>query len=103
MQRPAAEPSPAQGRGAPRRATSTRFAARAAPSRRKSRAAYVEQYGEECWELDGLSPTVIADLIRTEIEAMIDVAKWRKEAAEQHNRALLGSGLEELGQGPVVR
>ena len=30
-----------------------------------------------------------ADLIRTEIEAMIDVAKWRKEAAEQHNRALL--------------
>ena len=32
---------------------------------------------------------MIADLIRTEIEAMIDVAKWRKEAAEQHNRALL--------------
>ena len=73
-------------------------------SRRPRRsAAYVEQYGEECWELDALSPTVIADLIRTEIEAMIDVAKWRKEAAEQHNRALLGSGLEELGQGPVVR
>jgi hypothetical protein len=51
-------------------------------------AAYVEQC-EECWELDALSPTVTADLIRTEIEAMIDVAKWRKEAAEQHNRALL--------------
>ena len=60
-------------------------------SRRPRRsAAYVEQYGEECWELDALSPTVIADLIRTEIEAMIDVAKWRKrEAAERRNRALL--------------
>ena len=52
-------------------------------------AAYVEQYGEECWELDALSPTVIVDLIRAKIEAMIDVAKWRKEAAEQHNRELL--------------
>jgi hypothetical protein len=53
-------------------------------------AAYVEQFGEECWELDALSPTVIADLIRTEIEAMIDASTWRKrEAAEQRNRALL--------------
>jgi hypothetical protein len=33
---------------------------------------------------------VIADLIRTEIEAMIDASTWRKrEAAEQRNRALL--------------
>ncbi len=62
--------------------------------------AYVAQYGEECWELDALSPTVIADLIRTEIEAMIDAAKWRKrETAEQRNRALLDRSLEELGQG----
>ena len=34
---------------------------------------------------------MIADLIRVEIEAMIDTAKWRKcEAAEHRNRALLG-------------
>lgn len=96
----------AQGRGAPRRAQHRSGSPLAPPpnfaEETGSRyAAYVEQYGEEC--LDALSPTVIADLIRTEIEAMIDVAKWRKEAAEQHNRALLGSGLEELGQGPVVR
>ena len=32
---------------------------------------------------------MIVDLIRAKIEAMIDVAKWRKEAAEQHNRELL--------------
>ena len=57
-----------------------------------------EQFGEECWELDALSPTVIADLIRAEIEAMIDAsAKWRKcEAAEHRNRALLGR-VSEIG------
>ena len=38
-------------------------------------AAYVAQYGEECWELDALSPAVIADLIREQIEAMIDNSK----------------------------
>ena len=53
--------------------------------------AYVARFGEECWELDALSPTVIADLIRTETEAMIDAAAWRRrEAAETRNRALLG-------------
>jgi hypothetical protein len=53
-------------------------------------AAYAEQFGEECWELDALSPTVIADLIREQLEAMIDFSKWRKrEAAEQRNRKLL--------------
>jgi hypothetical protein len=51
----------------------------------------VAQFGEECWELDALSLTVIADLIRDPIEAMIDDAAWRKrEAAEQRNRDLLG-------------
>jgi hypothetical protein len=40
--------------------------------------------------LDALSPTVIADLIREQLEAMIDFSKWRKrEAAEQRNRKLL--------------
>ena len=40
--------------------------------------------------MDALSPTVIANLIREQIEAMIDMTKWRKrEAAEQRNRALL--------------
>ncbi len=27
-------------------------------------AAYAAEFGQECWELDALSPTVIADLIR---------------------------------------
>lgn len=63
-------------------------------------AAYVEQFGEKCWELDALSPTVIADLIRSEIEDMIDDAAWRKcEAAEKRNRALLGRVSENWTKG----
>ena len=40
--------------------------------------------------MDALSPTVIANLLREQIEAMVDMTKWRKrEAAQQRNRALL--------------
>ena len=46
----------------------------------------------ECWELDALSPTVIADLIRTEIEGLINWPKWRKaEASERRGKKLLAS------------
>ena len=45
---------------------------------------------QDRYSMDALSPTVIANLIREQIEAMIDMTKWRKrEAAEQRNRALL--------------
>jgi len=48
--------------------------------------------------MDALSPTVIANLIREQIEAMIDTTKWRKrEAAEQRNRAARGSGSRRIG------
>ena len=46
---------------------------------------YVERFGtEECWELDALPPTVIADLIRAEIEPMID--RPIRNAAEHQER-----------------
>jgi hypothetical protein len=52
---------------------------------------YRERFGtDECWELDALSPTLIADLIRTEIEQLIDWPKWRSaQASEERTRALL--------------
>jgi hypothetical protein len=54
-------------------------------------AAYVEQFGTDCWELDALSPTVIADLIRVELNGMINVTAWkRRQNAEARNRTLLG-------------
>jgi hypothetical protein len=52
---------------------------------------YRERFGtDECWELDALSPTLIADLIRTEIEQLIDWPKWRSaQAREERRRGLL--------------
>jgi hypothetical protein len=54
---------------------------------------YRERFGtEECWELDALSPTVIADLIRSEIEGLIDQPAWRAALArEQQGSELLAS------------
>ena len=53
--------------------------------------AYVREFGtRECWELDALSPTVIAALIRTEVEALIEPRTWRRaQASEQRGRKLL--------------
>jgi len=45
---------------------------------------YVERFGtEECWELDALSPTVIADLVRSEIRPLIDVDCWEEAIANE--------------------
>ena len=33
---------------------------------------YVEQYGEECWELDALEPAVLDSIIRAAIEEVMD-------------------------------
>jgi hypothetical protein len=57
--------------------------------------AYVEAFRtQECWELDALSPTVIADLIRTEIEHMIDWPQWDAvRAEEEHGRKLLRAAV----------
>jgi hypothetical protein len=63
----------------PAKETDTRFAS------------YAKDFGTECWELDALSPTVIADLIRPELEGMIDHDLWHASLAkEESGRALLG-------------
>jgi hypothetical protein len=54
---------------------------------------YVRQFGtRECWELDALSPTVISDLIRTEIEAsLINPKAWAAaKRGEKRGQELLG-------------
>jgi hypothetical protein len=51
---------------------------------------YVEKFGPECWELDALSQAVVADLIRAELDGMIDPKMWkRRHSAEQRNKLLL--------------
>jgi hypothetical protein len=56
-------------------------------------AAYVRQFGTtECWELDALNPTVVAELIRNEIERLVDHEAWNSALAEEvENRNTLTS------------
>ncbi len=45
--------------------------------------AYVKKFGGQSWELDALDPPVIAQLIRDELESVIDDDKWRARKAAQ--------------------
>ena len=50
---------------------------------------------DHCWELDALDPTVIADLIRAELESLIDAAAWNSVKAEEDaNRAVLADASQ---------
>lgn len=50
--------------------------------------AYVERFGDESWELDALSPSVIDELITAAVEPYIDRNEWRAfEALERQDRA----------------
>ena len=44
--------------------------------------AYQRQFGSKSWELDALSPTYLANLLRREIESNIDDALWKEIADE---------------------
>jgi hypothetical protein len=37
---------------------------------------YADMYGEDCWELDALEPSVIVNLIEDEIKSLIDFDAW---------------------------
>ena len=47
---------------------------------------YVAKFGRTSWELDALEPSVIDDLITTEIESMIDEEEWEATRAEERER-----------------
>jgi hypothetical protein len=51
----------------PAKATDSRFAD------------YVEQFGDESWELDALPPEYLVELVRGEIEQRIDDAQWEAD------------------------
>jgi hypothetical protein len=54
---------------------------------------YRQRFGtDKCWELDALPPNVIADLIRREVEALINPKHWRKAIAhENRGRELIAN------------
>lgn len=44
---------------------------------------YVEEFGEECWELDALDPDVLEALIRDEVEPLINRRTWNAAKREE--------------------
>lgn len=52
-----------------------------------SRAAeYIKRYGSSSWELDALEPSVIVDLIKAEVEPLINWDRWRSTDRTQFER-----------------
>lgn len=43
----------------------------------------MEQFGDKSWELDALEPPAIVELIRSEIEDLIDQDAWEVKAFDQ--------------------
>ena len=44
---------------------------------------YLDEYGEECWELDALEPQVIEDLITNNIAGLIDWDRWNDDVKRE--------------------
>jgi hypothetical protein len=56
---------------------------------------YEAEYGEECWELDALNPTVMSDLIGTTIGDLVDLEAWEEiEKGEALQREYLQGAAE---------
>lgn len=60
---------------------------------------YSAQYGDESWELDALEPQVIADLIRNEVEGLINRRAWNARAKVMtEEKDLLGQLADDWEQ-----
>lgn len=62
--------------------------------------AYIDQYGESCWELDALDPNTISDLIRDEVYSIRDVDKLeemnQREELEKEELKLIKTHYSEV-------
>ncbi len=60
---------------------------------------YIAKFGDESWELDALSPKVIADLIETNVLRVRDEKKWDAALArEAEHLDKLDRMIEEMGE-----
>ena len=54
---------------------------------------YVAEYGESSWELDALEPSVIENLVQSEIEAYIEYSFWEEDKKRQERERKQIKGL----------
>lgn len=57
--------------------------------------AYAAEHGEDSWELDALDPDVISQLIRAEIEGVMDAGAWEECMEREKDNSL---GLQGVNQ-----
>ena len=61
---------------------------------------YIKNYGYECWELDALEPSVITELIKNEVTALIDEDVKRQvesqEDLDKRTLSLIEENYEEV-------
>ncbi len=63
---------------------------------------YISEYGSESWELDALSPNVIADLIQKHIDELTDFRKLKKRIAlQQEQKEELQDIADDYGENQV--
>lgn len=56
---------------------------------------YVREFGEDSWELDALRPNVLTELVRDEIQSLIDESEWESAKERQQEEKSL---LEDLSR-----
>lgn len=60
---------------------------------------YINRFGDESWELDALEPSVLVELIRNEIGAVVDPDPWAtKRAEEARGRGTLKAVKDNYGR-----
>lgn len=47
---------------------------------------YAEQYGDESWELDALSPTILAKLVENELMSCLNLEQWDEDKQEEDEK-----------------
>ena len=61
---------------------------------------FTDNYGDRCWELDAMDPRQLRDLVRAEINALIDPVLWaEQEAQQEHDRRSFDLHMGFLQQG----
>lgn len=56
---------------------------------------YIEEYGDDSWELDALDPATLDALVQREIERWLDTRSWRESTAAQERQRELLTGVHE--------
>lgn len=59
---------------------------------------YIREFGATSWELDALSPSIIAELISSEVKSLVDFTAWDDDEDEQREVRRMLKALRDNGE-----